>query len=96
MEPDTHRLRRPSGFGPVSCPFEGPEAYRVDRAPRPVQLAPGAEFVQNQAVELGPHPGLGPLAEPPEGGDTRQAKCWWQLVPRSRTRHLTTPCARDR
>lgn len=56
---------------PSAAPFEGPDADGVLRAPRPVKLAPGAEFVQNLGVELGPEPGLGPLGEPPEGGHPR-------------------------
>lgn len=59
-------LPRSTGFGPVRSPlFQGSHVHRVDRAPRPVQLAADTEFVEDQAVELGPRSGLRPLREPP-------------------------------
>ena len=64
---------------PSAAPFEGPDADGVNRAPRPVQLTPGTELVQDQAVQLDPHPGLGPLGEPAEGCHARQPEAWWQL-----------------
>lgn len=54
------RIRNLSG-----PPFQGSHVRRVDRAPRPVQIAAGAPFVEDQAVQFGPHPGLRPLREPP-------------------------------
>jgi hypothetical protein len=47
----------------------------------PREATPGTEFVQDQAVDFGPHPGLGPLGEPPEDGDPGQAEAWRELVP---------------
>lgn len=32
-------------------------------------------------MELGPHPGLGPLGDPPERGHSRQTEAWRQLIP---------------
>lgn len=82
-------LPRSTGFGPVRSPFSGPHVHRVDRAPRPVQVAAGAEFVQDQAVELGPYPGLRPLGEPAVGCRSgRPERRLRQLLPRAaRGRH---------
>lgn len=49
----------------------------------PVQLAARTEFVQEQAVELGPHPGLAPFGEPPVGRRTRWSERRGQLPPRA-------------
>lgn len=40
----------------VRCTGPGMHVYRVDRASGPVQVSAGAEFVEDQAVEPGPHP----------------------------------------
>ena len=50
-------------FGFVSSAFDGPHAHRVNRAPRPDQLSSGAELVQQDPVQLGPHPRGAPLGE---------------------------------
>ncbi len=54
-----------------------------------VQLAAGTEFVEDQAVELGPHPGLRPLREPPVGDRAGRAeRSRRQLLPgTTRCRH---------
>jgi hypothetical protein len=63
--------------------FRRPYVHRVDRTSRPVQLASGAEFVQDQAVQLGPDPGLGPLGEPAMSRRPgRPELCGGQLLPR--------------
>ena len=68
-------------------PFQGPHVHRVDRAPRPVQLAAGSEFVQDQAVQPGPHPGLGPLGEPAvRRRPGRPERLRRQLLPRAARR----------
>lgn len=50
---------------PSEAPFCRPDADGVDRAPRPVQLTPRPEFVQDHTVEPGPDPVPAPLGEPP-------------------------------
>ena len=37
-----------------AAPFEGPDTDGVDGEPRPVQIAPGPEFVEDDAVQAGP------------------------------------------
>ncbi|MGX1510199.1 hypothetical protein RKD44_001487 [Streptomyces collinus] len=71
--------RRAGGFSIPACrgrsdsvrsvaPFCGPDADGVDRAPRPVQLAPSAELVEDDSVEPGPDSILAPLGEAPVNG----------------------------
>jgi hypothetical protein len=64
------------------------DVHRVDRAPRPVQLTTGSEFVEDQAVELGPHPGFRPLGETPVSRRSGR--------PELRGRHLLPRAARGR
>lgn len=80
---DPH-LPRSTGFGPERSPFRGPHIHRVDRATGPVQLAAGAELVEDQAVELGPHSGLRPLRKTAMGRRSRRTeRRSGQLLPRA-------------
>ncbi|RUP65557.1 hypothetical protein SSPNP10_24940 [Streptomyces sp. NP10] len=78
------RVSDPSG--PL---FQSPHAHRVDRTPGPVQVTARAEFVEDQAVQLGPHPGFRPLGEPAVSRSPRRTeRCGGNLLPRaSRCRH---------
>lgn len=58
-------LPRSVGFGPVSGPLLPPGRDGVDRAPRPVQLTPSAELVEDHPVQPGPHPLPAPLSKAP-------------------------------
>ncbi len=79
--PDRRAIRR---FFELTCPgqqedpsgplLQSPYVHRVDRAPRPVRLTTSAELVEGQVVELGPHPGLRPLREPPVSRRTGQTE----------------------
>ena len=79
-----------TGLRPVSSlSFQRPHVQRVDRGPRPVQLAAGAELVEDQAVEFGPHSGLGPLGESPVSRRSRRTeRRGRQLLPRAAGQHL--------
>lgn len=75
-------LPRSTGFGPVRPPFQGSHVHRVDRAARPVQFTPGAEFVEDQPMEPRPHPGFRPLGESPMSrGSRRSERGGRQLLP---------------
>jgi hypothetical protein len=54
-----------TGFDPSGPPFHRLYVHGVHRAPRPIQVALRAEFMQDQAVEHGPETGLAPLDEAP-------------------------------
>lgn len=92
-------LPRSAGFGPVKSPLRRAHVHRVDRAPRPVQLASGAGFVQDQAVEFAPHTGLAPLGEAAVRSRPGRAEARRQLPPRAACRghehygrrHLSVP-----
>jgi len=73
---------RSTGEGPTWSPFERAHVGAVDRAPVQVQLAEGAQLVQQQRVQGRPDAGRGPVAQPPPAGhpgaaDQRRG----QLVP---------------
>lgn len=61
--PSIPSYRAPSDSGPSDAPFEGANADRTDRAPRPVQIALSTELVQDDAAEFGPHPLGRPVGE---------------------------------
>ncbi len=77
---DPH-LSRSSEFGPVSGPLLPPAGSRNRSGNATSPAPPGAELVEDQAVELGPHPRIGPLGEPAERGHSRGAETGRQLVP---------------
>jgi hypothetical protein len=73
---------RSTGEGPTWAPVEGAHVRAVDRAAVQVQLAVGAQLVQQQFVQRWPDAGLGPVARPPPAGHVRSAdQGRRQLVP---------------
>lgn len=69
-----------------AAPFEGPDTHRVDGQARPVQPSPGTEFVQDDAVETGPHPVNTPAREASVDGRPGRAEHRRHLPPRAARR----------
>lgn len=63
-------------------PCPSPQFHRVDRAPRPVQVASGFQFVEGKVVEFGPDLGLRRLGKPAVGCRAEWSECSrGQLLP---------------
>jgi hypothetical protein len=62
-----------SGSGRSGSPPFGAHAQAVQAGPQPVELALAAELVQQHVVELLPHAGALPVAQPPPAGDRAAA-----------------------